>query len=102
MLFKSELIPIARAKYANEIWYVIACDVLTPKMLPHCPVEQWGLQGISTTSGIEQLTLPLSATILIGIVCDGGNGKGDVGLDSGAGLIYGSQSMGVAFIVLCR
>lgn len=65
-------------------------------------IVQWGLQGISTTSGIEQLTLPLSATILIGIVCDGGNGKGDVGLDSGAGLIYGSQGMGVAFIVLCR
>ena len=69
---------------------------------PFLSTLQWGLQGISTTSGIEQLTLPLSATILIGIVCDGGNGKGDVGLDSGAGLIYGSQSMGVAFIVLCR
>ena len=63
---------------------------------------QWGLQAISTTSGIEQLILPLSATILIGVVCDGGNGKGDAGLDSGSGLIYGSQNMGVAFIVVCR
>ena len=64
--------------------------------------KQWGLQGISTTSGIEQLTLPLSSAILIGIVCDGGNGKGDVGFDSSAGLIYGNKSMGVAFLVLCR
>ena len=65
-------------------------------------IVQWGLQGISTTSGIEQLTLPLSSAILIGIVCDGGNGKGDVGFDSSAGLIYGNKSMGVAFLVLCR
>lgn len=64
--------------------------------------EQWGLQAISTTSGIEQLILPLSATILKGVVCDGGNGKGDVGFDSSTGLIYGNKSMGVAFLVLCR
>ena len=27
---------MARAKFANEIWYVIVCDVLTPNKLPHC------------------------------------------------------------------
>lgn len=66
------------------------------------PHKLWGLQGISAANGIEQLSLPVSATILIGVVCDGGNGKSDVGFDVHTGTIYANQKVGVAFIVLCR
>ena len=70
IIVKSELTPIARAKFVNEIWYVIVCDVLTPKILPHC-TEQWGYQSLTQTE--TQVTVPIACTFLQGVASDIGN-----------------------------
>ena len=51
---------MARAKFANEIWYVIVCDVLTPKILPHCTL-QWGSSG-TPSNYLVTVNLPISFT----------------------------------------
>ena len=47
------------------------------------------------------IILPLTAKILRGVVCDGGNYNNPCGFDANAGKIYASNTA-VAFIVLCR
>lgn len=66
----------------------------------HYANKQWGLQTNATMSGAP-IILPLTAKILRGVVCDGGNYNNPCGFDANAGKIYASNTA-VAFIVLCR
>ena len=67
------------------------------------PYRQWGIV-IATTSP-QMITLPLSATILRGITCDGGDWHNSIGIN-GEGNIYSAATsemkLGVGFIVICK
>ena len=57
---------MARAKFANEIWYVIVCDVLTPNKLPHCAIRTVGISRPNDTISVE---IHLSHCVYINFVC---------------------------------
>lgn len=51
------------------------------------------------------VTLPISSTILKGIVCDGGNWYNSAGMSSDGNIYSAATStmhLGIAFIVICK
>lgn len=61
-------------------------------------IIQWGIQVVVNAN--TPINLPISATILRGVVCDGGNYNNPCGFDSSTGKIYATKTA-VAFIVIC-
>ena len=62
--------------------------------------RQWGLQ---TAKGTTKISLPITKTILIGVVCDGGDWYADIGFNAASGTIYTpGNNVAVTFLVLCK